>query len=79
MKSRLNQRNENFLAGKIQLVKKFHGNLRAMNQIRKCMNDLCVNCRVKAVKNPRRPIEDYCKGCQPKIRKRIKTITKLIT
>jgi ribosomal protein L37AE/L43A len=72
------ENHKEYLSKRIGVVSALKSNTRALNEFRKIYNDVCKNCKIKLVKNPRMDIEGYCEKCQEIVAKRMKRVKKLM-
>ena len=61
------QKHNSFLARNIDVVKKLKANYSNIETIKKLFENLCVNCKRKAINNPQMDISEYCETCKIKI------------
>lgn len=52
------------------------GKFRMIRLFTKLYNRLCQSCKLKAMKDTRRPLEDYCDKCQETIKELLEKYTK---
>jgi len=64
---------------KLNLMRKLRKNRKAIDIYRQLYNELCRECQVKVVKNPKMDIEEYCDTCKEKASAKMEQVKCLLS
>lgn len=70
--------NKAFLAKHMNTVKKLYAAPAALNEFRILYNNLCTPCKAKVLRQPRMPLEKYCKICSERAKLRMENVKGMI-